>query len=172
MLRCPFDAHIGGRRRPPCCERPDSSRCAPIEAPSGSATPLPRLCRQGSTGRLTTPRRIRSVPANELAGASRTGGGCDVGPGGPVPRGALEGGELGVRGMEGEVRRIRASIVVGADGTRSIVAAAAEVARPVRLPRRLGLTYHLEDIEPQRTRDARMRVFRDGYVGVAPGPGG
>jgi flavin-dependent dehydrogenase len=33
---------------------------------------------------------------------------------------------------------------------------------------RIGLTYHLEDPEPRVARDARMRVFRDGYVGIAP----
>ena len=53
-----------------------------------------------------------------------------------------------------------------------MIARAAGVARPVRLDPRIGLTYHLPDPEPAGCRDARMRVLRDGYVGVAPVAGG
>jgi flavin-dependent dehydrogenase len=34
------------------------------------------------------------------------------------------------------------------------------------------LTYHLHDPDPGTERDARMRVLRDGYVGIAPVAGG
>ncbi len=67
---------------------------------------------------------------------------------------------------------LTARVVVGADGLRSIVAAAAGVARPARLAPRLGLTYHLADPDGIPERDARMRLVRDGYVGIAPVPGG
>jgi flavin-dependent dehydrogenase len=63
-------------------------------------------------------------------------------------------------------------VIVGADGLHSIVARTAGVARPARLAPRVGLTYHLPDPDPTACRDARMRVFRDGYVGVAPVAGG
>jgi flavin-dependent dehydrogenase len=67
---------------------------------------------------------------------------------------------------------LEAAIVVGADGAHSRVARAAGVARPVRLPPRVGLSYHLPDARGDRPRDGRMRIIRDGYVGIAPVPGG
>jgi menaquinone-9 beta-reductase len=73
--------------------------------------------------------------------------------------------------------RLAARIVVGADGAHSIVARAAGVARPTRLPARVGLTWHV--LDPRRSDgdeatmpDARMVVIRDGYVGLAPVPDG
>jgi flavin-dependent dehydrogenase len=85
----------------------------------------------------------------------------------------LDGGRsvVHVRTAEG-VQRHAARLVVGADGGTSIVARAAGVARPARLTPRVGLTYHLEDRPGDPRADARMRVVRDGYVGVAPVPGG
>jgi flavin-dependent dehydrogenase len=80
--------------------------------------------------------------------------------------------ELDLQGPEGARGRIRAEVVVGADGLRSIVARAAGVARSVRLEPRIGLTYHLRDPDPAIARDARMRVLESGYVGIAPVPGG
>ena len=67
---------------------------------------------------------------------------------------------------------LRCRIVVGADGPHSIVARAAGVARPSRLPERVGLSYHLADPRPEGSYDARLRVFDGGYVGIAPVPGG
>ncbi len=67
---------------------------------------------------------------------------------------------------------LEAAVVVGADGAHSRVARAADVARPVRLAPRVGLTYHLPDARGDGPLDARMQVIRDGYVGIAPVPGG
>jgi flavin-dependent dehydrogenase len=67
---------------------------------------------------------------------------------------------------------VRARIVVGADGLHSIVANATGVARSARLPPRVGLTWHVRDERPECPRDGRMVVIRDGYVGLAPVPGG
>jgi len=78
---------------------------------------------------------------------------------------------LHVRTADG-LERHSARLVVGADGGTSIVARAAGVARPARLAPRVGLTYHLEDRPGDPRADARMRVISDGYVGVAPVPGG
>ncbi|HET9085348.1 MAG TPA: NAD(P)/FAD-dependent oxidoreductase [Candidatus Limnocylindrales bacterium] len=70
--------------------------------------------------------------------------------------------------------QVAARIVVGADGTHSVVARAAGVARPPRLPPRVGLTWHVNDPRPPThpAADARMVVGRDGYVGLARVPGG
>ena len=78
---------------------------------------------------------------------------------------------LQVRTAQG-LERHTARLVVGADGGNSIVARAARVARSAQLAPRVGLTFHLEDRPGDPRADARMRVFRDGYVGVAPVPGG
>ena len=67
---------------------------------------------------------------------------------------------------------VDARIVVGADGAGSRVARAAGVARTVRLPPRIGITYHVPDGRGEVAADARMRVLDDGYVGIAPVPGG
>jgi flavin-dependent dehydrogenase len=80
-------------------------------------------------------------------------------------------GTLTVRPHDGVTATLRASVVVGADGLRSTVARAAGVARPVRLGPRIGLTYHLGYPCDGRLRDARLRLFHDGYVGIAPVPG-
>ncbi len=84
----------------------------------------------------------------------------------------LAGGSLETRGPDGRSVVIRTPVIVGADGAHSVVARAAGVARPVRLDQRIGLTYHLPDPDPAGCRDARMRVLRDGYVGIAPVAGG
>jgi flavin-dependent dehydrogenase len=81
-------------------------------------------------------------------------------------------GRLEVRDTSGRALVVRASVVVGADGPHSVVALGAGVARPVRLDPRVGLTYHLADADGDACRDARMRVLRHGYVGIAPVPGG
>ena len=88
-------------------------------------------------------------------------------------RGPRAPGELAVARTRWPARpRSGASVVVGADGLHSVVARAAGVARPARLDPRVGLTYHLADADPDACRDARMRVLRDGYVGIAPVAGG
>jgi flavin-dependent dehydrogenase len=84
----------------------------------------------------------------------------------------LDEGTLTVRDVTGDITWVAAKVIVGADGLRSVVARSAGAARPVRLAPRVGLTYHLEDRAEATARDARMCVFRDGYVGIAPVPGG
>jgi flavin-dependent dehydrogenase len=76
------------------------------------------------------------------------------------------------RGPDGAETVLAADVVVGADGLRSIVARSAGVARATFLGERVGLTYHLADDTDRPCPDARMRILRDSYVGVAPVPGG
>ena len=98
--------------------------------------------------------------------------GAEVRRGWHVTAADLDAGTVAGRGPDGQTFALRASVIVGADGLHSVVARAADVARPARLPPRIGLTYHLPDPDPTACRDARMRVFRDGYVGIAPVAGG
>jgi flavin-dependent dehydrogenase len=79
--------------------------------------------------------------------------------------------ELTVRTASSGLARHSARLVVGGDGGSSIVARMAGVARPARLAPRVGLTFHLTDRDGDPPADARIRVFRDGYVGIAPVPG-
>ncbi|HEY3162913.1 MAG TPA: NAD(P)/FAD-dependent oxidoreductase [Candidatus Limnocylindrales bacterium] len=67
---------------------------------------------------------------------------------------------------------IRAGVVVGADGLRSMVARQAGVVRRPPLGDRPALSFHVADPDPGALRDARMIVFDGGYVGLAPVPGG
>lgn len=75
-----------------------------------------------------------------------------------------------------EPATIGARIIVGADGPRSMVAAAAGMLRSPRLDGRIGLSWHVADGGAAGTdepREARMVVLPDGaYCGIAPVPGG
>jgi flavin-dependent dehydrogenase len=112
--------------------------------------------------------RSRLDPA--LLGLARSAG-ADVRLSATVIDADVVAGTLTVRDADGATTGLRASVVVGADGLRSAIARAAGVARPVRLGPRIGLTYHLHDPDLGAPRDARMRILRDGYVGIAPVPG-
>ena len=141
-----------------------------VETPAGTTF---RLTYGHETGGQTAVGfdRSRLDPALlELAGTA----GADIRRGWHVTHLDLSDGDgdLTIRTADGGVTRMRASVIVGADGPRSIVAREAGVARPVRLRPRIGLTYHLPDPDPSACRDARMRILRDGYVGVAPVAGG
>ncbi len=75
----------------------------------------------------------------------------------------------GVRTATGE---IRAALVIGADGLRSIVARRAALARTQRFAqRRLALVAHFEGVDGIG-RHGEMHVQRDGYVGLADVGGG
>lgn len=81
------------------------------------------------------------------------------------PRGTV----TGVRTAAGE---LRASLVIGADGLRSIVARRAGLAVTQRFaPKRLALVTHFEGVEGIG-RHGEMHVQRDGYVGLADVGGG
>lgn len=98
--------------------------------------------------------------------------GADVRRGWQVTAVDTAAGTLEARRPDGRRATLAATVIVGADGPHSVVARGAGVARPVRLDPRVGLTYHLPDPDPAACRDARMRVLRDGYVGIAPVAGG
>jgi menaquinone-9 beta-reductase len=153
---------------------------------------LARVARPIPAMQVETPRGVafrltygaderRDGPPERAVGFDRSGldpavlelarsAGAEVRLGWTVSELDLERGHLGVRTPDGSERWIQAELIVGADGSRSLVARAARVARPSRLGPRLGLTCHLPDSGAPR-RDARMHLFRDGYVGIAPVPG-
>jgi flavin-dependent dehydrogenase len=71
--------------------------------------------------------------------------------------------------------KLDARIVVGADGGRSLLARTLGVARRSSIGARVALTFHVPEVDVPRSEpagDARMVVLRDGYVGLAPVPGG
>ena len=107
-----------------------------------------------------------------LRAAERAG--ADVRRGWTVIAVDLEDGRpvLHARRPDGGEARLAADVVVGADGLRSVVARSANVARATLLGERVGLTYHLPDPSGRDCPDARMRILPDGYVGIAPVPGG
>ena len=72
----------------------------------------------------------------------------------------------------GDGSSIRARVIVGADGLRSVVARDMGAVLGPPLGGRPALTFHVEDPAPGPPRDARMIVFDGGYVGLAPVPGG
>ena len=147
------------------------------------ARPIPAMrveTRSGTTFRLTYGTETGGEPA---VGFDRSrldpalldlavNAGADVRRGWHVTDFDTRTGDLAARDPDGRPTTIRASVVVGADGPHSVVARGAGVARPARLDPRVGLTYHLPDPDPDACRDARMRVLRDGYVGIAPVAGG
>ena len=73
--------------------------------------------------------------------------------------------------QSGREERISAGWIIGADGARSTLARLLGVWRPVRFPRRLGLVAHYAGV-PGLVDHGEMHVARDGYVGLAPTPGG
>jgi len=95
--------------------------------------------------------------------------GADVRLGAAVT--GVEPGRIVGPGAAGETD-LEARVIVGADGIRSTVARAFGVGRTPLLGDRVGLTFHVADPGPTAPRDARMILFRDGYVGLAPVPGG
>ena len=73
---------------------------------------------------------------------------------------------------DGRRSALRAAVVVGADGLRSMVARAAGVSSRPPFSRRTAMTFHIERHAGEAGPEARMVVMRDGYVGLAPVPGG
>jgi flavin-dependent dehydrogenase len=139
-----------------------------VETPAGMSFRLDYGADAGGEAAVGFNRSALDPALLDLAGTN----GAEVRRGATVVDADVRTGTLTVRGDDGTTNRVRAAIVVGADGLRSIVARAAGVGRPVWLGPRVGLTYHLEDRDGTAPRDARMRVLRDGYVGIAPVPGG
>ena len=76
-----------------------------------------------------------------------------------------------VRGIvvahEAGVRELRASLVIGADGLRSIVGRRLGLVRSGRFPRRMALVSHWRGVAEVGDY-GEMHVERDGYVGMAP----
>ena len=66
---------------------------------------------------------------------------------------------------------VRASWTVGADGVRSTIARLVGVERPVRFPRRLGMVAHYAGAGGPSDH-GEMHVGAEGYIGLAPMPGG
>src|SRR5919109_1624058 len=79
-------------------------------------------------------------------------------------RGRVRG--VGVVGEEGH-RELSTSVVVGADGLRTVVGRRLGLVRSGRFPRRIALVSHWRGIADVGEY-GEMHVERDGYVGIAP----
>jgi menaquinone-9 beta-reductase len=78
-----------------------------------------------------------------------------------------EGRVCGVRVMDGaKMTELRARLVIGADGLRSVVARRAGLARTARWPRRIALVAHYSGIEGLNAH-GELFADTDGYLGIA-----
>jgi len=83
--------------------------------------------------------------------------------------GAARGAE--VLDSDNRPRQVQATIVVGADGLRSIVARRLGLSRSARWPRRISLVAHYRGVADV-TDYGEMHIERDGFVGIADVAGG
>ncbi len=67
---------------------------------------------------------------------------------------------------DGATREMRAPLVIGADGLRSVVGRRLGLTRVSRIPRRVAFVAHFRNV-PGVTEVGEMHVERDGYVGIA-----
>jgi geranylgeranyl reductase family protein len=67
---------------------------------------------------------------------------------------------------DGAGRKLHASLVIGADGLRSVTGRRLGLTRVSRIPRRVAFVAHFRNV-PGVTEVGEMHVERDGYVGIA-----
>ena len=167
----------GGRRRAAAgrarCRRSCAAVARPIPAmrvETAARDRVPADLRRRHRRRAR--RRVRPVAAGSRSCSSwRRAAGADVRRGWTVTR-VRPGGRprSSVRDPDGTTGAVRARSWSARTGRTRSWPAAAGVARPVRLD-----AADRPDVPPRRPptrptcRDARMRVLRDGYVGIAPG---
>lgn len=76
-----------------------------------------------------------------------------------------------VRDADGAMGTVRAPLIIGADGLRSVVARRAGLGRHGRWPRRVALVTHYRDVrDPGDV--GEMHVGTEGYLGLSPVSGG
>jgi flavin-dependent dehydrogenase len=139
-----------------------------LETPGGAVVPLSYGTERGGPPAVGFD-RSRLDPA--LA-AMAVAAGAEIRRGSAVTSVVLPGRRREPARLRLNSDELLARVVVGADGVHSIVATAAGVARAARLPPRVGLTWHVRDPGTDGPREGRLVVFTDGYVGLAPVPGG
>ena len=66
----------------------------------------------------------------------------------------------------GGTRELRASLVIGADGLRSVVGRRLRLTRVSHIPRRMAFVAHFRNV-PDVSEIGEVHVERDGYVGIA-----
>ncbi|HYW50530.1 MAG TPA: FAD-dependent monooxygenase, partial [Gemmatimonadaceae bacterium] len=110
--------------------------------------------------------RRRHLDPILLSAARRAGASIREGVG--VEHLVIEGGIVcGVRArIDGELRELRAPLVIGADGLRSNVARKLDLSARLPWPRRVAFVAHYRDVRGIGAH-GEMHVERDGYVGLA-----
>ncbi|MGI8825761.1 MAG: NAD(P)/FAD-dependent oxidoreductase [Chloroflexota bacterium] len=141
-----------------------------IIAPSGLPLEL-RYQRLGNTCPAITIDRI-TLDA-QLVGLARESG-VEVREGMRVRAPLIENRTVtGVAAVSGDREvTLRSRLVIGADGSRSVLARALGLARPAHWPVRLGLMAHYREQETAPFALGEMHVSAGGYCGIAPLPGG
>jgi flavin-dependent dehydrogenase len=147
-----------------------------VETPAGTAFELTYGAESGGGGAVGFD---RSALDPALVAAARAAG-ADVRTGVPVREVRLADHRQptqvildGPDGPGGEPVAVACRVVIGADGPRSMVSAAAGMTRPPRLAGRVGLSWHVADEPGDEPKAARMVVLPGGaYCGLAPVPGG
>ena len=140
-----------------------------LSTPRGSMVELTYGAERGGPMAIGLDRSALDPALVELAWTS----GAEIRRGATVSEVRLGGDSTRLTIRDGDgTSNLQARVVVGADGPHSVVGRAVGVHRPVRLAPRVGLSFHLADPRGDDPVDARLAVIRDGYVGVAPVPGG
>ncbi|HWG52624.1 MAG TPA: NAD(P)/FAD-dependent oxidoreductase [Gemmatimonadaceae bacterium] len=159
------------------CERSGAAHLAGmiVRAPNGSRIQGDYAASHGFTGfrdrGLALPRPVLDailLDRSRAAGA-RVQEGVRVSDVVRDARGAVRG--VRVQDALGSAREIRACVVVGADGLRSVVSRRLGLGHTARAPRRIALVCHYRGVDGI-TSYGEMHVERDGYVGLADVGGG
>ncbi|MGI9089809.1 MAG: NAD(P)/FAD-dependent oxidoreductase, partial [Gemmatimonadaceae bacterium] len=149
-----------------------------VRAPNGGILQGDFAARHGFRGFRDTGLAVRrTVLDAELVARAQAAGArlmervrvTDVEPdGGAQGNGRGRGRVTGVMTLDddGNIRTLRAPLVIGADGLRSVIGRRLGLTRVGRFPRRVALVAHYRNVAGI-TATGEMHVERDGYVGIA-----
>lgn len=139
-----------------------------VRAPNGAVIAGDFVANHGFRGYRDRGLSVRREVLDAILVDCARAGGARVSEGVRVTGLVMDGGRVAGLAtlVDGETREVRARVVIGADGLRSIVAKRLGLARASRWPRRLALVTHYANVGDVGDH-GEMHVERDGYVGIA-----
>lgn len=139
-----------------------------VRAPNGAIIAGDFVADHGFRGYRDRGLSVRREVLDAILVDCARAGGARISEGVRVTGLVMDGGRVaGVASLvDGETRELRARVVIGADGLRSIVAKRLGLTRASRWPRRLALVTHYANVGDVGDH-GEMHVERDGYVGIA-----